>query len=278
MAPGAYLGGGTDIVRKLFKRRRESISFADSSAVARIDPRLIVFHDPLAFESEQYRMLGHLIGQAQQEAGLKVIAVSSAAPGDGKSTTAINLAGVLSQQEDTQVLLVEIDLRRPTVERYLRFDRAKTRGLVDAVLDPEFSLEQIECLPEPFNLTVIPAGRHLPSPHGVLRSAGLGKLFQEARQRYTHIIVDTPPLVPFTDCRLIEHWVDGFLVIVAAHKTPRKLLEEALGVLEPAKIIGLVFNRDDHLAPRYYAHNYYYYYHPQSSTRHKRSQKPPDRS
>ncbi len=257
-------------MRKMLKAPQKSAPRSAEVSVAQIDPHLIIFHDPLAFESEQYRMLAHMVGQARRESGLKVVAISSAAPGDGKTTTAINLAGALAQEDDSRVLLIETDLRRPSLQRYLRFDRTRVKGLVDAVMDPTFTLEETERLPEPFNLTVIPAGRSLPSPHSILRSPRLGELFEAARQRYTHIIVDTPPLVPFTDCRLLEQWVDGFLVMVAAHKTPRKLLEEALGVIDPAKVMGLVFNRDDHLAPRYYAYNYYSYY-PQSSNGYRES-------
>jgi Mrp family chromosome partitioning ATPase len=71
--------------------------------------------------------------------------------------------------------------------------------------------------------------------------------------------LDTPPLVPYPDCRVIGKWVDGFIVVVAAHKTPRKLVEEALQVMDPAKIVGLIFNRDDRPVS-----GYYYYASPQT--------------
>ena len=108
-----------------------------------------------------------------------------------------------------------------------------------------------------FNLEVLPAGRLSTAPYEVLKSPCLGKLFEEARRRYDYIVLDTPPLVPFPDCRLLEKWIDGFLMVVAAHKTPRKLLEEALNVIDPAKIIGLVFNNDDR--PVFGYHAYYGY-------------------
>jgi succinoglycan biosynthesis transport protein ExoP len=79
----------------------------------------------------------------------------------------------------------------------------------------------------------------------------MGELLAEARRHYDYIIVDTPPLIPFPDCRLLGKWVDGFLVVVAAHKTSRKLVEEALHVVEATQLLGLVFNRDDRPMTRY---------------------------
>jgi Mrp family chromosome partitioning ATPase len=87
----------------------------------------------------------------------------------------------------------------------------------------------------------------------VLKSPRLGELLAEARRRFSYIIVDTPPLVSVPDCRVIGKWVDGFLIVVTAHRTARKLLEESLNVMEPTKIVGLVFNGDDrHLSRKAY--------------------------
>src|SRR5205085_5895355 len=79
-------------------------------------------------------------------------------------------------------------------------------------------------------------------------------LIREARRHFDCILVDTPPLF-LPDCRLIERWVDGFVVLVTAHKTPRKMLTDALNELDPAKVLGLVFNGDD----RAYTRGYGYY-------------------
>jgi Mrp family chromosome partitioning ATPase len=95
-------------------------------------------------------------------------------------------------------------------------------------------------------LSFIHAGHHIPrSPYELLKSARLGELLDEVRRRFDYVIVDTPPLTAVQDCRLIARWVDGFLIVVAAHRTPRRLVEEALTVVERAKILGYVFNGDD---------------------------------
>jgi Mrp family chromosome partitioning ATPase len=92
----------------------------------------------------------------------------------------------------------------------------------------------------------------------VLKLPRFGELLQEARQHYDYVVVDTPPLIPFVDCRLVEQWMDGVLVVVAAHKTSPKLLAEALHIMDPTKLVGVVLNKDDHLTPQY-SHAYRYY-------------------
>jgi len=213
---------------------------------------------PTAFEAEPYRVLGRLVVQMSKDAGLRVLAISSPSAGDGKTSTAINLAGVLAQEPKARVLLVEADLRRPSMLTYLGIRDLGGKGLVGAILEPALSLEQVVHPCPPFNLHVLPAGHSLASPYDVLKLPRCGELLQEARQHYDYVIVDTPPLIPFADCRLIEQWMDGFLVVVAAHQTSPKLLAEALHIMDPTKLVGLVLNRDDHLAPQYY-HAYRYY-------------------
>ena len=105
---------------------------------------------------------------------------------------------------------------------------------------------------------MIPAGQAPPSPYEVLKSPRLGELLEEARLRYDYVVLDTPPLCPVQDCRVIAHWIDGFLLVVAAHHTPRRLVEEALNVVERGKMLGLVFNGGDHAPASFYG--YYGYY------------------
>jgi capsular exopolysaccharide synthesis family protein len=178
--------------------------------------------------------------------------------GDGKTCTALNLVGILAHDPATRVLLVEADLRHPTIASYLGIRPHRRQGLVEALLDPTLPLERVVQHYRAFNFALLPAGRSFASPYDLLRLPRFGELLDEARRYYDLLIVDTPPLIPFADCRVIERWVDGFLVVVAAHKTPRKLVEEAIAVLDPAKLVGLVFNKDDYQSPKYYrAYGYY---------------------
>ena len=238
--------------------RVSAVREPDSSA-AIADDHLVSLIRPSAFEAEQYRALRHIVEQMHKTANVQVVAVSSPAVGDGKTTTAINLAGALAQSPDARVLLVDADLRRPSIGALLRHVDA-TPGLVDAILDPACTLDALLEFRPQFNLSFVQAGRRLSgSPYELLKSSRLGDVLEEARRRFDYVIVDAPPLAVVQDCRLIAPWVDGFLVVVAANRTPRRLVEEALGVIEPARILGLVFNGDTegrHASYKGYGDNY----------------------
>jgi len=210
-----------------------------------LEEHLVSLLAPTSFEAEQYRTLRHLIEQLHKSTGLSVVAISSPGVADGKTTTAINLAGALAQASDARVLLVDVDLRGGALAARLGIDERAGRGLVDAILNAELTLEAVVEVRPDLNLTILPAGRLPRAPFEVLKSPRVEELLAEARRRYDYIVLDTPPLVSFPDCRVIEKCVDGFLIAVAAHKTSRKLLEEALNVTERAKIVGFVFNGDD---------------------------------
>ncbi len=216
-----------------------------------VEEHLVSLLMPTSFEAEQYRALRHLVEQLHKSADLSVIAVTSPSGNDGKTTTAINLAGALAQAQEARVLLVDVDLRASSLAQRLGLDGPSGRGFVEAILDPRLPLEAVMRHRSPFNLSVVPAGRLPAAPYEVLKSPRVGELLQEARQAYDFIVLDTPPLISVPDCRVIEKWVDGFLIVVAAHKTPRKVLEEALNVTDPGKIVGLIFNSDDRPISRY---------------------------
>jgi len=218
-----------------------------------VDEQLVSLLDPASFEAEQYRVLRHVVETLRKGANLQVVAVTSPGPGDGKTTTAINLAGALAQSRAARVLLADFDLRRPTVGRRLELGGSR-RSLANALIDPSLRLENaVEYLPG-FNLSVLPAGSVV-SFYELLKSLRLAELLDEARQQYDYIVLDTPPFVPVPDGRLIAQFVDGFLIVVAAHRTPRGMLAEALDLIDPAKVVGLVFNGDSARRSSYYGYH-----------------------
>lgn len=227
-----------------------------SEGTGELDSHLVSLVAPASLEAEQYRALRHMVEQRHKNGSLSVLAVSSPGVGDGKTTTAINLAGALAQGSDSSVLLVEADLRRPSIAQLLGFSDSSGLGLVDAILDPRLTLADIVQPRTSFNMSVVLAGQTPPSPYEVLKSPRLGALLDEAREQYDYIVLDTPPLAPVQDCRVVARWVDGVLMVVAADHTPRALLEAALDVLDPTKVIGLVFNGYDHLKSARYARQY----------------------
>ena len=228
-----------------------------------VDEHLVSLVTPAAFEAEQYRALRHVVEQLHRTANLQVVAVSSPGAGDGKTTTAINLAGALAQAPEARVLLIDADLRRPALGHLLGLGDTMGADLVGAIVDPSLSLDRIAQPRPPFNLSVICAGQAPPSPYEVLKSPRLGELIEEARRQYDYIVLDTPPLTPIQDCRVIAQWVDGFLLVVTAHRTPRRLVEEALTTLDHTKVLGIVFNQDDRSTSGRYSRYYGGYYSPQ---------------
>ncbi len=210
-----------------------------------LEEHLVSLLAPTSFEAEQYRALRHLIEQLHKSTGLVVVAVSSPTVADGKTTTSINLAGALAQAPDARVLLIDADLRGAALGPRLGLEEGGGPGFVEAILDANLPLAAVVQARPQLNLSILPAGRFPSAPYEVLMSPRVGELLAEARRQYDYVILDTPPLVSVPDCRVIEKWVDGLLIVVTAHRTARKLVEEALNVTDRAKVVGLVFNGDD---------------------------------
>ena len=139
-----------------------------------VDSHLVSLVAPAGLEAEQYRALRHLVEQRHKAGDLSVVAVSSPGVGDGKTTTAINLAGALSQGSNSSVLLIEADLRRPSIGRLLGFEDTRSVGLVDAILDPRLTLADIVQPRPPYNLNIVLAGQSPASPYEILESPRLG--------------------------------------------------------------------------------------------------------
>lgn len=206
-----------------------------------LDPHLVSLVAPTSVEAEQYRTLRNAVERVAGD-GPYVVAVSSPGVGDGKTITAINLAGALAQAEQRDVLLLDADFRASPLAK--RLGLPEQRGLA-GVLVSEDPLESVVVASLPFNLAVVPAGAATRSPYEMLSSARLRELIEEARRRYDFIVVDTPPLVAVSDCCLIAELVDGFIVVVAAHRTRRADIDEALRIVDPAKVLGFVLNNAD---------------------------------
>lgn len=231
-----------------------------------LDPHLVALTSPGSFAAEQYQGLRLTIERLRRDRQLQVIAVTSPAAGEGKTLTAINLAGALARgTEDARVLLIDADLRRPAVAKQLAIDEF-SQGLTEAVEDAATTLDSVTQKLRPFNLSIVPAGIRRNTVHQILRSPRLDTLLAEARHRYDFVVLDTPPLLPVFDSALLANAVDGVLMVVAANQTPRKLLGEALNMLDPAKVLGIVFNRDARPMFGYYDAYYKDYFPEQVAT------------
>jgi tyrosine-protein kinase len=231
-----------------------------------LDSHLVALTSPGSFAAEQYQGLRLTIERLRRGRQLQVIAVTSPAAGEGKTLTAINLAGALARgSDDARVLLIDADLRRPAVAKQLAIDEF-SQGLTEIVDNAATTLDNVTQKLRPFNLSVVPAGIRRNAVHQILRSPRLERVLAEARQRYDFVVLDTPPLLPVFDSALLANAVDGVLMVVAANQTPRKLLGEALNMLDPAKVLGIVFNRDARPMFGYYDAYYKDYFPEQAVT------------
>jgi tyrosine-protein kinase len=210
----------------------------------KLDPHLVTLTSPGSFAAEQYQGLRLTIERLRRNRPLQVIAVTSPAANEGKTLTAINLAGALARgADDARVLLIDADLRRPSIARQLAIDEF-SQGLTEVVESSATTLDSVTQTLKPYNLSIVPAGLRKGTVHQILRSPRLEGLLADTRRRYDFVVLDTPPLLPVFDSAQLANTVDGVLVVVAANQTPRKLLGEALNMLDPAKVLGIVFNRD----------------------------------
>ena len=226
----------------------------------RFDSHLVSLTAPSSFAAEQYQGLRLTIERIGRARNAQTIAVTSPAAGEGKTMTAINLAGALARGSDARVLLVDADMRRPAVARQLGLTDAEPQGLADVIARDDLAIETVARKIEPFNLWVLRAGQLQGSIHQILRSPRLDLFLTEARAKFDYVVIDTPPLLPVFDSTLLARAVDGVLMVVAANQTPRKLLGEALNLLDASKVLGIVFNRDDRPLFGYYDAYYREYF------------------
>jgi protein-tyrosine kinase len=187
---------------------------------------------------EQYRRLAATLHHAQTQSGLKIVMVASAMPGEGKSLTATNLALTLSESYRRNVLLIDADLRRPSLHEI--FQIPNIAGLNEALttmdmLPPAFALSP--------RLTLLPAGRPNPDPIGVLTSQAMRDLVRDAGAGFDWVIVDTPPVGLLTDANLLARMVDAVVMVVAVGKVSYKIVQRAADALGRDRIIGVVLNR-----------------------------------
>ncbi len=223
------------------------------------DKRLVSLTAPSSFAAEQYQGLQLTLERISRARDTKVIAVTSPGTGDGKTLTTLNLAAALARS-NARVLVIDADLRRPSVMTRLGLGEARATGLADLVYSKTLKLKDVIHAVPSTNLWVMPAGELTTPVHTVLSSPRLKELLAEARAEFDYVVLDTPPLLPVFDAALLASAVDGILLIVAANKTPRKLLGEALNMLEADKVLGIVFNRDERPLFGYYDRNYRQYF------------------
>lgn len=207
--------------------------------------------------AESYRQLRTNLQFANVTGQAKTILVTSSLPGEGKSTSATNLALALAQAGQT-VCLIDADLRRPMVSEYLGLDR--TAGLTTALVGQSDVMDLLQ--PWGVNaLFVLASGQIPPNPSELLGSEQMSVLLKRLEGSFDAIIIDAPPLLPVTDATVLAQQVGGVVLVVGAQKVKRHDLEKALGTLELVKatVLGVVLNRLPMKGPDAYSYSYSYY-------------------
>jgi capsular exopolysaccharide synthesis family protein len=208
----------------------------------RLDSHLIAALAPASLAAEQYRSLRARIRRAEAGKSVRTILITSPAKGDGKSLTAANLALTMAQEFQQRVLLLDCDLRRPTI--HLLFNLTGSPGLADVLMGAAELEQALVTLPE-YNLTVLPAGVPPNHPTELLGSVNMRRLLDGLRARFDKILIDTPPVAPLADTHVVAPLADSVLMVVRAGVTPRPAIERALSGLELPKVLGLVLNESD---------------------------------
>lgn len=209
---------------------------------------------------EQFRRLAATLIQSQRTAPLKVVMVASAAPEEGKTMTALNLALVLSESFRRRVLIIDADLRRP---KLTELANVTVDGLGDVVKALEH--RKAPLIPVTDTLTLLPAGRPDPDPMSGLTSARMQQLLQEAGATFDWVIVDTPPIGAAPDATLMCAMADAAVLVVRAEQTRFEDVQQAIEAIGRERIVGVVLNGVDRRAVPSYGD--YYLSHPNDSAR-----------
>lgn len=187
---------------------------------------------------EQFRRLAATLHHAQQSNGLRSVMVTSAAPGDGKTLTAVNLALVLAESYRSRVLLIDADLRRPSIPSVA--DLGDASGLSETLRSA--TEQKLALVPITPRLTLLPAGQPIANSIEALTSPRMRQILEEASTRFDWVILDAPPVGPTADARLLTQMVGGALFVIHAERTQCGDVQKAIDALGREQILGVVLN------------------------------------
>lgn len=207
----------------------------------RLGAPLITYYEPKSIIAEQYRTLRTNLEFAQVGRDVRAIAITSSMPMEGKSTTSANLAYTLGQT-GRNVLVVDADLRKPTVHRTFKLNNEQ--GLTTLLANPDLKFNQIVQKSNELGLYFLPSGPIPPNPAELIGSPQMSALMSELRDNFDMIIYDTPPVLSVTDAQIIATRVDGVIMVARQNFARKDNVREAKVALENVKanILGFVVN------------------------------------
>jgi capsular exopolysaccharide synthesis family protein len=205
-----------------------------------VDRRVVTLTAPASVAAEQYRTLYYRLERMREVKPMKVIAFTSALPGEGKTVTAVNLAlAAAKANTERRILLIDADLRCSQVGSVLGI-RSK-QGLAE-LLAGDCDVRDVVRRFNATRLAVIPAGTTPEDPTQVLAGSRMKQLFKAVRDNFDEVYIDLPPTLPFADATILGHQADGVLMVIRANVTPTKAVNQAVEQLGGAPILGCVLN------------------------------------
>ena len=220
------------------------------------------FTQESAFATEFRRVL-HNVLRTHRVPELKTVLVTSSTLSEGKSTVSA-LLSITAAKKGLKTLLIDCDLRRPTVHKLFQLERS---GGLSEVLANGLSVREATKKTPLEKLEIITAGRAYPHPAEIFDSPAIGRLVEEAKFYHDLILLDTAPIVPVSDPMLLAQEVDGVLLVVKAGETQREVVSRAVDIIngDESKVLGVVLNNVSHTLPHYYDYDYYGYKYEQAA-------------
>lgn len=223
----------------LWRRMLRALSSTSAEGPESRNKRRIAQLQPDSYIAEQFRSLRGRIDALATQRPILTVAMTSANPDEGKSTAAVNLALVTAMSVGRQVLLLDCDLRRPTICTSLGIE--PRAGLEDVLLD-RATLDEAITKVEGMGLEVVGTRVVPPNPSELLASSQMRSLLEEVSRRYDRVILDTPATLGLPDAKTVSELCDGLVMVVRADETPREDVESALEILDRSRVLGLVIN------------------------------------
>ncbi len=206
---------------------------------ARLNPLLVAGLAPQSLAAEQYRQLRTRLSLAEGANAIRTVLITSPQKGEGKSLTSANLALTMAQELQRRVVLIEADLRKPSLQQL--FGLQSGPGLSEYLSGAVDLQQAMRVLPD-HHLTVIPAGATPANPAELLGSTAMRRLLDQLRTTFDRVILDTPPVLPLADVAILAPMVDGALMVVRAGYTPKPAIENALRAFDSSRLLGVVLN------------------------------------
>lgn len=223
----------------------------------RVEPRLVAITQPHSTYCEEYRSLRTHVLHKSQRQKLQAIVVASVNPSEGKSVTALNLSWLLAQTDGVRALIIDSDLRMPSLADYLGIET--DRGLSDVLAGTHTLAESIVKL-EPSGLHILPGGEARQDVAELISGPKFKEILREAREMFDYIIIDAPPLGIFTDATVLINQADAAMIVIRANRTRYSALERLLEPLPKERLLGVVLNQSEAVMDEsHYNYGYYNY-------------------